>query len=289
MDDTTPPTPTPPAGGGTPPPNTPPAILADGLNFAPEWYTALPEEFQGLAKDAKSIPDVLARLKSARDDIANRGSGLKIPGEKATDEEKSQFRATLYKHLGVPETPDDYDLSAPEGFDSDTELIKEIAAVMPKAGVTKEGAKLIADTYSKVIAQRVQAIQAQAQAEREADRQALATEYGTKIDAAVAQAKEAAKAAGWPEETMDPTHDAFIGAKPFQLIQSLLSRVAKAEGVDRTGGTSLANVRDAAWGKRVMAGLEPESAAYKDRAHPQHEEIHKAVLAAYAVTHKGKA
>lgn len=288
MEDQAPP-PTPPAGGDTPP-ATPPAILADGLNFAPEWHTALPEEFQGLAKDAKSLTDVLARLKSARDDIANRGSGLKIPGEKATDDEKAAFRSTLYKHLGVPESADDYDLAPPEGFDADTDLIKEISAVMPKAGVTKEGAKLIADAYSQVIIKRAEAIKAEAAKEREADRAALATEYGDKIDSAIAQAKEAARAAGWPEETMDPTHEAFVGAKPFALVQSLLSRIAKAEGVDRTGGNTSpqGSVRDAAWGKRVMAGLEPESAAYLNRAHPQHQEIHKAVLDSYAVTHKGK-
>lgn len=280
----------PPAAGEPAPASTPPAIFAEGLNFTDEWHTALPEEFHGLAKGTKSLPELVGRLKVARDDIATRGSGLKVPGEKATDEERAQFRSSLLQHLGVPQKAEDYDLSPPEGMEADADLIKEISAIMPQAGVTKEGAKLISDTYTKVMAARVEQIRAEAARERAEDREALAKEHGDKIDSLVAAAKAVAKEAGWPEETMDPTHEAFIGAKPFNLIQGLIARIAKAEGVERSGGpgTGASTVRDAAWAKRVMAGLEPESAAYKDRAHPENKAVHAAVLAAYKVSHPGK-
>jgi len=268
------------------PPAAAPSIFADDqLTFAPDWHkTALPEEFHGLAGDAKSLKDVFARLKGSRDELAARGTGLRVPGEKATDEERTQFRADLLKHLGVPETADAYDLKPPEGTQVDEELIKEVSAIMPKAGVTKEGAKLISDTYNAVLQKRAEAIRAEQTRVRETERTELAAEYGDKVDTVVAQAKQVAKDAGWPEETMDPTNEAFVGAQPFRLIQGLLARIAKAEGVDRTGGNhTRVAAKDRAWAERVIAGKEPESTAYNNRHDPDNKRVYDEVMQAFAV------
>jgi hypothetical protein len=278
---------TPPAGESSP--STPPTIFSEGLNFAPDWHTSLPEEYHGLARDAKSLTDVFARLKGARDDISARGSGLKVPGEKATDDERAAFKADLLKHLGVPETPDAYDIKPPEGIGFDESVLKELAAVMPKAGITPDGAKLIADTYYGALLKQAETIRTQAAQEREADKEALAKTYGDKIDTMVSAAKAIAKEAGWPEETMDPTNDGFIGAEPFKLIQHLLARVAKAEGVDRTGESGTKPAGDTMeWARATMAGTSSDSEAWKNQHHPDHKRIAARIEAVYRQAHPGK-
>jgi hypothetical protein len=289
MDTTTATTTTAPAATTQPATGSPPAIFADGLNFAENWHTTLPEEFHGLAKDTKSLTDVFARMKGMRDDISARGTGIKVPGEKATDEEKNQFKADLLKHLGVPDTPDAYDIKPPEGIGFDEGVLKELAAVMPKAGLTPDGAKLIASTYYGALLKQAEHIKAEAAKERAADKAALATEYGDRIDGLVSAAKAVAKEAGWPEETMDPTHEGFIGAAPFKLIQHLIARAAKAEGVDRTaGGATTPPADDMTWAKATMEGKTAESEAWKSSAHPDHKKIAERITAAFKAAYPGK-
>ncbi len=283
---------TPPAGGAPDgQQSTPPAIFADGLNFAPDWHKALPEEFHGLAKDAKSLPDVFARLKGSRDELAARGTGLKIPGEKASDDERAAFTKELYRHLGVPETPDAYELSPPEGMEADKELIDMVAKLGPEIGLTKAGASKLAEAYNQQMAARVEAIRAEEAARVEAERKELAAELGDKADAAVAMVKAAGKRHGWPEEVMDPSHENFVGAQAFKLIHALSSELAIAQGGDRTGqsvGTAGSRAKDAGWALRVQQGVEPESDYIKDRAHPKYEETWAAISAAYASSYPVK-
>jgi len=276
-------TPPPPATPDATQPVPPSSIFVDdNLTFAPDWHKRLPEEFHGTVEGAQNLLGLVTRLKGLRDKQANPGSVLSLPGDKATDAERQEFRAAALRHLGVPDSADGYDLSAPEGFEADAELVKEISAIMPKAGVTKDGAKLISDTYNAILLKRAEAIRAEDAQVREAERVELAGEYKDRINTVVAQAKQVARDAGWPEESMDPTSESFVGAKPFRLIQGLLSRIAKAEGVDRTGGDiSRATSRDRSWAERVIAGKEPESAAYNNKNDPDNKRIWGEVLEAF--------
>lgn len=268
----------------TPPASTPPSVFASGLEFAPDWFkTALPEEFHGLAKDAKSLPDVFARLKGSRDELASRGSGLRVPGEKATDEERATFQKELYKLAGVPEKPEEYELAPPEGMEADTDLIAAVAKLGPEIGLSKAAASKLAEAYNQHILGRAEKIRAEETAAVEADRKALATELGDKADSSIALAKEAAKRNGWPEETMDPTNEAFVGASAFKLVLGLAQELAKATGSDRTGqgqGTGGSQAKDWDWAVRVQKGTEPESEYIKDRSHPKYAETWAAIEAA---------
>lgn len=284
---------TPPTSAGTPPgqPAAPPAIFTDGLTFAPDWYRQLPEEFHGLAKDAKSLPDVFARLKGSRDELAARGSGLKIPGEKATDDERAAFTKELYRHLGVPETPDAYELKAPEGMEADTELIQMVAQLGPEIGLSKAGATKLAEAYNQQMAARLEKMRADETARLDADRKALATELGDKADTAVSMAKAAAQRHGWPAETMDPANEHFVGAQAFKLVHSLASELAIAQGGDRTGqnaGTAGSRAKDVDWAVRVQQGQEPESEYIRDRGHPKYDETWRSIHAAYAAKFPGR-
>lgn len=283
---------TPPAGGAPDgQQSTPPAIFADGLNFAPDWHKALPEEFHGLAKDARSLPDVFARLKGSRDELAARGTGLKIPGEKATDDERAAFTKELYRHLGVPETPDAYDLTPPDGMEADKKLIDMVAKLGPEIGLTKAGASKLAEAYNAQMAARIEKVRSEEGARLDAERKELAAELGDKADSAVAMVKAVAKRNGWPEEVMDPTNENFVGAQAFKLIHSLASELAVAQGGDRTGqqaGSAGSRAKDADWALRVQQGQEPESDYIKDRAHPKYDETWRAIHAAYAAKHPGK-
>jgi len=259
------------------------------MDFAPDWHKALPEEFHGMAKDAKSLPEVFSRMKGMRDEISARGTGLRVPGEASTDDEKAAFQRDLYHHLGVPDTPEAYDLKPPDGMEADAELIGLVAKLGPEIGLSKTAATKLADVYNQHMLARIEKIKADGVEARKLEHDGLTKDLGDKADGAVALAKGAAKRFGWPEESMDPTNEGFIGADAFKLVYGLAAELAKANGTDRTNGDGRNNsqVRDAAWAKRVQEGSEPESEHLKT-GHPKFNETWAAIQAAYAVSFPGK-
>lgn len=88
-----------------------------------------------LYDNMKTVGDVFkahAHTKSAFD--KKQENVIQRPGEEATDEEKAEFRKTLGKELGAPDSTDAYDITRPEGipeelsYSEDVEKgIKEIA------------------------------------------------------------------------------------------------------------------------------------------------------------------
>lgn len=81
----------------------------DNLTQASDWRAALPEELRADPALA-SFKDVAALAKSYREAAKMIGGSIRIPGPNATPEEVAAFRAKL----GVPESPDGYQLSAPD-------------------------------------------------------------------------------------------------------------------------------------------------------------------------------
>jgi hypothetical protein len=82
-----------------------------GIDQKPTWIEQLPEDmradesFHGF----KTIGDLANAHKTS---LSERDGLIRVPGEDATDEDRSAFN----KAIGVPETPDGYELSPPEGL-----------------------------------------------------------------------------------------------------------------------------------------------------------------------------
>jgi len=85
--------------------------------------------------------------------IGRKADGLKVPGEGATAEEWKAF----YNSIGVPETPDKYEYTAPgevpehlkEYFSPDEGLLSAMKEAAMRAGVRPEGFKLMAEALDK--------------------------------------------------------------------------------------------------------------------------------------------
>ena len=82
-----------------------------GSNQKPTWIEQLPEDMRSDESfhGYKTIGDLANAHRAA---LSERESLIRVPGEDATDED----RAAFYKAIGVPETPDGYELSPPEGL-----------------------------------------------------------------------------------------------------------------------------------------------------------------------------
>ena len=125
------PTPAPALGSlGNPDPSAPPVnpapataaqsftdLLDEKGGFKQDWTKSLPDHLKPFEGSLSKYPtpfDALAGLGNAQKLIGQRQS-VKLPGEGATDEQWSAYRAEVAKITGAPAKPEDYGIKAPEG------------------------------------------------------------------------------------------------------------------------------------------------------------------------------
>lgn len=133
-------------------PETPPATQeTDVPKSEPTWREALPDDLK-TDKSLEKFKDVPSLAKSYLEaqkaaSKAMNAKGVIIPGENATPEEVSAYR----KALGVPETPDGYELESPtlpEGMVFDTDKAKKLAELAHAKGISKEAFQELAKAYN---------------------------------------------------------------------------------------------------------------------------------------------
>lgn len=114
-------------------------INPDG-SFKENWQNHfIPPEVQGRNKmlwsGMKSVKDLVGHVNNQDIAISRQGKGIFPPGDKATEAEIRAF----HRSLGVPETPDGYDLNIPEEvqqYYQDDELMAEARGTLHKLGLT---------------------------------------------------------------------------------------------------------------------------------------------------------
>mgnify|MGYP001334537999 CR=1 FL=1 len=155
------------------------------------WMDGIEDDkVRGLAGRYTTPAAMANALYEANRELSQR---VKMPGDDASDEDRAKFN----KQLGVPETLDDYDLSQPEGFDSelyDTEEyqtpIKAIVADMHAKGASQAVVSAMLAKYLEIeaagkaeIARRDQDYMNKAEAD-------LRKEWGSSYDENVAFAND---------------------------------------------------------------------------------------------------
>jgi hypothetical protein len=154
------------------------------------WRDALPPELKS-EKSLERFKDVSEVAKSwieAQKVISQKG--VIVPGEKATPEEVAAF----HKAIGRPDTPDGYQLKAPElpeGMTYDENRTKVFAAVAHKEGVSAKALSALHGAWNDMAraeydanVKAVQEIQGKTTAE-------MKKEWGKDFDANLAKADEA--------------------------------------------------------------------------------------------------
>lgn len=135
-----------------------------------------------------------------------------------------------------PESPDKYELPIPDG-ESD-EFAKAVAPIFHKAGLSATQAKALAEGWNEMqTAQRAQAAEAEAAAEREAGAMAerqqneLKREWGDKFDANVELSRRAIRsgmaAAGLNEDAASAMIDSLEKAHGYGVVHKFFSALGQ--------------------------------------------------------------
>lgn len=191
----------------------------------PDWYAGLSADtIEGETASnrdwvkAKGFKDVDGLIKSARDtEKALRDSGrIKVPGEGASDEEIATWR----KGIGVPDTPEGYEVKLPEnaeGLELDAGFLDVLRAQAHKAGAPKGAFEAIAGAYvEKVVADHIAAVQAQ-----DAERDAKFREWGALKDEKIADCNAAVRALGFSRSDIAGLQAALGSGKVFDMLAKI--------------------------------------------------------------------
>jgi hypothetical protein len=162
---------------------TPVAVEAPVVAAEPEklgWKTELPESIRGheafsAYKTKTDLWQGHIDAMTARKDLEAKLENVipKLP-ENATDEQKAAFRTAI----GVPDTPDAYELDIPEGVPVDEDFMGAFKQWAHKAGLPKDAVKGLSSDYNAYVAQRM----AEADKAREAGMDTIKKEWGTDFD-----------------------------------------------------------------------------------------------------------
>ena len=204
-------------------PATSTGFLNEKGEFSQGWIDRLPKEYQENAAQYASFKDLPSLLKSyshAQKMLGGKANAITIPGEDATPEEKTEF----FRKIGVPEDVGEYSVkpaNLPEGAEWDESAIAKFNAVAHANGVTPKAMDQILAAYAEYATVQAEQAAQQEKAHHEANRKALADEWGAKYDSNLALAKRAAQSVGADLNSPGFSDPAVV--KAFQRLASHIS------------------------------------------------------------------
>lgn len=278
-------------GGG----NAPPPPVAGGADPWSEYLTKHPEPTKlEPYKAAKSAVEAFelsqARLAEAQTALRSRPASVITarPAADAPPEVHSAWRQAN----GIPETPEGYGLTKPEGLPDElwnAGEAAEFAKFAHEKGMSPELVKDLQAWYAQSTQGQVSAIQQQSAQQAEALRLSEAAElgkrFGDKLDPVLKDLQSVAQAMGRDTGIFDPASDKFWGVEAVSLYADMLKRIPRGEdGTVRAIGTPAANsAYDKQWAKASLQKGHPDYEARTNVNHPRHKEIMRLANEAYAL------
>ncbi|MEA3053554.1 MAG: hypothetical protein QOG72_2457 [Sphingomonadales bacterium] len=196
-------------------------------------------------------PSQLAKL--LRDNQSAARNALKVPGEGAKPEEVAAF----HKAIGVPESPDKYEIALPEGVTPnqlDMDMVTPLRELAHKAGVPAAGFKALAEG---VVQHQLDQMAAARLAEN-ADYAAKEKEWGGQKDAKMADVQSAMRMLGLDSNDFAAIQRGFQvqygkpgSARTLDLFQKLGAGMAEASFLD--GGKGRFGITGAEAQKEIEA------------------------------------
>lgn len=149
------------------------------------------------------------------------GRTVVLPGDKAEASELDAF----FNKLGRPDSPDKYELKAPEGAEETT--VKWFKETAHKHGLSAKQASALFDDYTAMTGTLTTAqLEAQqAQIAQEVD--GLKKEWGAAFDTKVSAARQAVKAFGLEAETIDALEKSMGFTKVMKFFDQIGAKVAE--------------------------------------------------------------
>jgi hypothetical protein len=264
-----------------------------------DWRSALPEEMRTHAA-LQDFKDIGGLAKSFIDNQAFIGNSIRIPGEDASDEVRSEFNnkilekvpalmprpdfdneeqaANFHKSLGVPDSEEGYEIpevEIPDDVKFDRETLAPFKAIAKKYNLTPGQFKGVMEDF-----QAMSFANAQASNKSHAEAmEGLATEWGQAYDQNMKIAQDIAEKTGAPEGVIEGMKNGDIPPGMIKYFHSLAARFGK-EGNDLN---SHENHHD---GKmtpdeaqyKLNEILNNKQHAYWDSKHPNHMGARKKVM-----------
>lgn len=262
------------AGAGEGQQQTPPPLIGEDFSFRQGWQEVLPEEYRATGANFKSLPDVMKSLVETKRLASGKLEGMvKLPGEGATPEELAAF----HRALGVPEKPEDYGLTKPEGEAAKLWNEEEVNAFLKEAhskGIPKAQAEWLVNYQ---ITQRAAAMQKEMEEGR-----AFMQQRDAELRAAFGNnAEKEMNAAKRVLMTIDPSYNLDeMQFLPAKLVIGLASFARKMHPDTLVSETQFNNqLKPSDVGTAIISDpTNPDYKAYHDPVHPQHEAVVKKVL-----------
>ncbi len=219
---------------------------------APAWTSQLAGDLQSqdAFKQFGTLHDFARSYLDLQSKYEQAGSGVKVPGEGATDEEMAAFRQAM----GIPEGPDGYEFeiqNAPEDVSFDE--FKQLAA---EVGLTPQQAQKLVEWDMQRRASEQQQQTEQFKATRDEALKHLQERHGEKWEGKLERALRLVERAGGPELRQE-LNDTGIGNNP-KLIDTFikLAEMTSEDGIvfgsnsDATKDLDFAKIYPSHYGKK---------------------------------------
>jgi hypothetical protein len=248
-----------------------PGIFGDGLAFRDGWFNDVTDPaldpYRSMAAQFKDLPTVFKSLHDTKAALSQRTDGmLRMPAKDATPEEVSAF----HRALGVPESPDKYQITPPaqlpDGVEFRPETLTAFTEFAHQAGITQEQANRLIAFQAQMESEEVSRLEAEHRGLVEAQEKQLQREWGSSWEQRSMLAKRAAETFG-----LGADHPALANAD----IRRALARAAELISEDKlTSGEKVTGVLSPAnEAKDILKN--PDNAwhkAYHNAADPRHQE-----------------
>lgn len=258
--------------------NDPGTTLGGDPSSSDNWRDSLPDDLKSHTS-LQDIKDVAGLAKTYIDTAAMVGKDkLVIPGDDATDEERSAF----YSRLGRPAGASDYELTlpkdGPQGLQADKDLEAKMRDWFYKAGMSQKQAQQFYDEWNGLQAARFQEQQRKATEAQQKWEQKLGEMYGTDVDTKKQIAAQAVRQFGgenvqkWFNQTGLGNHPMFIDM--FAKIGAALQEGGDpGAGGDSGGGQGFGGMtsQQAEQEIGILKTDQDFMAAYLDGMHPGHQ------------------
>jgi hypothetical protein len=193
------------------------------------WFDSLPDEVKSnetlsVFKEAKGVEDVLTAYTALEGKLKG---AIAVPGENATDEERSAFRDAIRKATGVPETADGYKLSLPNGVPKGDPVLERFIAASHESGLNEAQVQGIMNRV-------VESLSEYREAQKLVAKEAMQKEWGEQFDAKVALAIKGLEGSGSDAGMSNEEVAALAEALPTnQALVKMFSVIGKYYSEDR--------------------------------------------------------
>jgi hypothetical protein len=221
---------------------------------------------EGFASKFKTVDGALKSYANLEKALGNSNK-VAIPGENATPEEIALFR----QKTGVPEKPDGYKISKPDGLPDELWGAERVTAFQTKAhelGLSTKQAEELAKWQAEQLGGDYTKNTAALTASRDAAVADLKKEWGPNYDANVALAEKGAAAAGLTPEILKTTPELSNNPHFIRAMQAVALKLGEDKG-------AAGDIRQA--GNAGMAINTPAAAAAEiariraDKNHPYND------------------